>query len=47
MISIGVEANGPIQTETVREISFYKGFLAVTNIILAFGMSLIQKFTPL
>ncbi|KAJ6051414.1 uncharacterized protein N7446_006046 [Penicillium canescens] len=36
MVSIDVEANGPIQTETVREVSFYKGFLAVTNIIFAF-----------
>jgi hypothetical protein len=47
MISIGVEANGPIRTETVREVSFYEGFLAVTNIIFAFGMSPILKYTPL
>ncbi|CAG8934330.1 unnamed protein product [Penicillium salamii] len=36
MVSIGVESHGPIQNEVVRETSFYKGFLAVTNIIFAY-----------
>lgn len=37
MISIGVDANGPIQNDAIREVSFYKGFLAVTNIIFAYS----------
>jgi hypothetical protein len=39
MISIGVDADGPIQNDSVREVSFYKGFLAVTNIIFAYSKS--------
>ncbi|CAG8172776.1 unnamed protein product [Penicillium salamii] len=36
MISVGVEAKGPIQNDVVRADSFYKAFLAVTNIIFAY-----------
>ncbi|KAJ5368408.1 uncharacterized protein N7496_008168, partial [Penicillium cataractarum] len=33
MVSVGVEAKFPIQNDTARKASFYKAFLAVTNII--------------
>ncbi|KAJ5329581.1 hypothetical protein N7452_009971 [Penicillium brevicompactum] len=36
MVSIGVEADGTAHNDVVRETSFYKGFLAVTNIIFAY-----------
>jgi uncharacterized membrane protein len=39
MVSIGVDANGPIRNDIVQEVSFYKGFLAVTNIIFAYSKS--------
>ncbi|ODM21304.1 hypothetical protein SI65_04357 [Aspergillus cristatus] len=36
MASVGVEAKGPIQNDVARDESFYKAFLAVTNIIFAY-----------
>lgn len=39
MVSIGVEADGTAHNDVVRETSFYKGFLAVTNIIFAYSKS--------
>lgn len=38
MVSVGVEAKFPIQNEIVRKDSFYKAFLAVTNIIFAYSL---------
>lgn len=38
MISIGVQSPG-VQVEAAREISLYKAFLAVTNIVFAYSTS--------
>ncbi|KAJ5634321.1 hypothetical protein N7528_002163 [Penicillium herquei] len=36
MISIAVQSKGPIEFEVVRQVSFYEGFLAFTNIMFGF-----------
>ena len=41
MVSVGVEAKGPIQNDVARKHSFYKAFLAVTNIIFAYSKSIL------
>lgn len=42
MISVGVENAGSAHVEVTTSVSFYQGFLAVTNIIFAYGMNLFQ-----
>lgn len=37
MIAVGVEAPSYVQVDATVDTSFYKGFLAVTNIIFAYG----------
>lgn len=37
MIAVGVEATEPVELDSIREVSFYKAFLAVTNIIFAYS----------
>lgn len=39
MVSIGVEAEGPIEYHAFRQVSFYEGFLAFCNIMFGFSSS--------
>lgn len=38
MISIGVQSEDPVEYHAFRQISFYEGFLAFTNIMFGFSM---------
>ena len=44
MISIAVQSTGNVQVEAVRDVSFYEGFLAFTNIM--FGFSKLDNASP-
>lgn len=37
MIAVGVEGSGPVELDVVRKGTFYRAFLAVTNIIFAYS----------
>jgi hypothetical protein len=39
MISIGVQSEDPVEYHVVRQVSFYEGFLAFTNIMFGFSAS--------
>lgn len=39
MISIGVQSKGDVEVKATLDTSFYKGFLAVTNIVFAYSAS--------
>lgn len=45
MISIGVQSEDPVEYHAFRQISFYDGFLAFTNIMFGFSMFLTYYFS--
>ena len=44
MVSIGVQSEDPVEYHAFRQISFYEGFLAFTNIMFGFSTSSLRPF---